>query len=115
MLKTSLSLCPGGARQASKATSQSPRAGKTSLRLLRVLVAAVLLGVVTFLVWPVENPPSSGPDSPARPLTPTPGLPWFVDVAGPAGIDFVHFDSATPEHYLQETMGSGLAWIDYDN
>src|SRR4029450_793615 len=26
-----------------------------------------------------------------------------------------HFDSATPEHYIQETMGSGVAWIDYDN
>src|SRR5207247_7223075 len=32
-----------------------------------------------------------------------------------AGIDFVHFDSATPQHYIQEVMGSGVAWIDYDD
>jgi enediyne biosynthesis protein E4 len=45
----------------------------------------------------------------------TPGLPWFVDVTARSGIDFAHFDPATPRHYIQETMGSGLAWIDYDN
>jgi hypothetical protein len=38
-----------------------------------------------------------------------------VDVTAAAGIDFVHFDSATPMHYIQETIGSGIAWIDYDN
>jgi hypothetical protein len=35
-------------------------------------------------------------------------------VSQAAGIDFLHFDSATPTHYIQETMGSGLAWLDYD-
>src|SRR5262249_2316556 len=44
----------------------------------------------------------------------TPGLPWFVDVAAERGIDFLHYDSATPTHYIQETMGSGVAWIDFD-
>src|SRR5262245_33385793 len=108
--------CPGSTRQVTEATGRYPRTGKTSLRLLGVLGAAVLLlGVIAFLVRPVENPPPSEPDPPPPPLTPTPGLPWFVDIAGAAGIDFGHFDSATPEHYLQETMGSGLAWIDYDN
>src|SRR5262249_32995260 len=46
---------------------------------------------------------------------PTPGLPWFVDVTAAAGIGFSHFDAATPQHYIQETMGSGVAWIDYNN
>ncbi len=45
----------------------------------------------------------------------TPGLPWFDDVAAKAGIDFQHFDSSTPIHYIQEQMGSGLGWIDYNN
>src|SRR5262249_27115471 len=36
-------------------------------------------------------------------------------VTAASGIDFAHYDSATPTHYIQETMGSGLAWIDYDN
>src|SRR5262249_35127435 len=36
------------------------------------------------------------------------------DVTAQAGVTFVHFDNHTPEHLIQETMGSGLAWIDYD-
>ncbi len=52
--------------------------------------------------------------SPSLPLAPTPGLPWFVDVAVASGVDFRHFDSATPMHYILETLGSGLGWIDYD-
>jgi len=38
----------------------------------------------------------------------------FTDVAGKAGIDFVHDNAATSEKYLIETMGAGAAWIDYD-
>src|SRR6476661_3730294 len=48
-------------------------------------------------------------------LRPTPGKPWFEDVTAKAGIGFVHFDSATPMHYIPEVMGSGVGWIDYDN
>ncbi len=55
--------------------------------------------------WPV--------DSPVR--TPVPGVPWFEEVTVGAGIDFHHFDSSTPMDYIQEKMGSGLAWMDYDN
>jgi hypothetical protein len=29
-------------------------------------------------------------------------------------VSFRHFDPATPLHLIPETMGSGLAWIDYD-
>src|ERR1700730_13072430 len=46
---------------------------------------------------------------------PSPGMPWFEDVALASGINFHHFDSTTPMDYIQERMGSGLAWIDYDN
>src|SRR5439155_6930937 len=52
---------------------------------------------------------------PVTVLAPTPGVPWFADVTTAAGIDFSHFDSATPLHAIPETMGSGIAWIDYDN
>ncbi len=55
---------------------------------------------------------SSGNDSPL--LAPTLGAPWFVDVTQSAGIDFVHFDSVTDVEFIMETMGSGVAWIDYD-
>ncbi len=38
----------------------------------------------------------------------------FVDVAKSAGLGFVHDNAASGEKYLIETMGSGCAWIDYD-
>lgn len=38
----------------------------------------------------------------------------FVNVAGAAGITFQHDNAASEEKYLIETMGSGCAWIDYD-
>src|SRR5947208_14805963 len=73
---------------------------------------AALLGAAVWLAWPPGTP---RPDPPGGTgLAPTPGAPWFVDVTRQAGIDFIHFDSATPQHYIQEVMGSGLAWIDYD-
>jgi hypothetical protein len=38
----------------------------------------------------------------------------FVDVARAAGITFRHDNAASPQKFLIETMGSGAAWIDYD-
>ncbi|MGH9528850.1 MAG: FG-GAP repeat domain-containing protein, partial [Terriglobales bacterium] len=38
----------------------------------------------------------------------------FVDIVRSAGIDFRHDNAASPEKYLIETMGSGCAWIDFD-
>ena len=32
-----------------------------------------------------------------------------------AGIDFQHQNGATGDFHLPETIGSGLAWLDYDN
>ncbi|MEZ6149660.1 MAG: FG-GAP-like repeat-containing protein [Pirellulaceae bacterium] len=42
------------------------------------------------------------------------GTPQFVDITTASGIDFRHFDPATPQNNILETMGSGLGWIDYD-
>ncbi len=33
----------------------------------------------------------------------------------PRGLDFVHFNSPTPQKYLIETMGGGVAVLDYNN
>lgn len=57
-----------------------------------------------------------GPANPTPPTTATAATqpPWFRDVAARAGITFKHHDPATPDHIIVETMGSGLAWIDYD-
>ena len=38
----------------------------------------------------------------------------FTDATKAAGIDFRHVSGATKSRLLPETMGSGLAWIDYD-
>ena len=39
----------------------------------------------------------------------------FTDVAAVLGVDFVHAGSPTSEKYLVETMGAGVAVLDYDN
>ena len=39
----------------------------------------------------------------------------FEDGTAAARIEFVHQSGATPEKYMVETFGSGVAWIDYDN
>jgi hypothetical protein len=39
----------------------------------------------------------------------------FRDVTRSAGIDFVHFNGAVGDKMLPETMGSGCAFLDYDN
>jgi hypothetical protein len=38
----------------------------------------------------------------------------FVDVAGEAGVDARHESGARGEFHLPETMGAGVAWLDYD-
>ena len=42
-------------------------------------------------------------------------LPRFVDITDEAGINFIHNSGAFGEKYLPETMGTGCAFIDYDN
>ncbi len=36
------------------------------------------------------------------------------DVAHSVGLDFVHDRGTSPERHLAETMGAGVAWLDYD-
>jgi hypothetical protein len=40
---------------------------------------------------------------------------WFVDVAGSSGLDFVHKSGRSGAFYMPEIMGSGAAFLDYDN
>src|SRR3954463_7314745 len=50
---------------------------------------------------------ASGPDAPSSVK--------FVDVTAISNITFKHDNAATAQRYLIEAMGSGGAWIDYDN
>jgi enediyne biosynthesis protein E4 len=52
-------------------------------------------------------PPSPGPQAPS-PVT-------FTDITAQTGIRFVHAASPTAQKYLLETMGAGVAMLDYDN
>ncbi|MBZ5725302.1 MAG: CRTAC1 family protein [Acidobacteriia bacterium] len=65
----------------------------------RVILTLTLLGAAL---------PDSGTD-----LPPTPGT--FVDITERAKVRFLHRASPTPKKYLLETMGSGVALLDYDN
>ena len=42
-------------------------------------------------------------------------VPLFEEVTAAAGITFVHQSAATPDKFMMETFGSGVAWIDIDN
>lgn len=51
--------------------------------------------------------------NPANTPEPPPGR--FVDIARAAGIDFVHENGAFGERLLPETMGGGVAFLDYND
>ena len=47
--------------------------------------------------------------------TPAPSIPVrFTDIRKAAGITFIQDSTQTDEKYYLETMGTGVAWIDYD-
>jgi hypothetical protein len=82
----------------------------------RLAVIVILLAHSLVAGCGPTSPQGSGdPAAPEPALAPTPGVPWFEDVTDAAGIDFKHFDSASPMFYIAETVGSGVGWIDYDN
>lgn len=82
-----------------------------------VIVAAALffsgedIQTATITDAKLEGPVQSTVDA-ADPLPPA--LP-FQDITAASGIDFVHVNGAYGERLLPETMGSGVAFFDYDN
>jgi hypothetical protein len=85
------------------------RGGRTWLAIGAAL--ALLAGAVYLLVTPS---PSHSVTAPLDDHTLPRDGDWFADVTAAAGIDFVHFDPATDSYYIQETIGSGLGWIDHN-
>ncbi len=43
-----------------------------------------------------------------------PSKPLFADVTAEAGITWKHFNGFSPDRYLIEAMGGGVAWLDFD-
>lgn len=55
------------------------------------------------------------PTEPAAGVAPMPANQIFESYETEAGVDFVHFNGMAGEMYMAEVMGSGAAWLDYDN
>lgn len=92
--------------------------------------ATTLLGVAALLVaglviWrAASTKPSPHPESPIQPRPQGPdgtlrtqdvGAVAFTEVGRESGIVFVHESGAQGMFYIPEEMGSGGAWIDYDD
>jgi hypothetical protein len=88
------------------------------------LVALACLGVLAASVWLVFRPRPAPPLPPPVPLAApvarqaavveVPAA-RFTDITAEAGIGFVHASGATGEKLLPETMGGGVAFLDFDN
>jgi len=89
-----------------------------------LLLAPALLLVTSCSKQSAQNPAAQPADvaataSPSPSASPTPPRPSgaieFTDVTAQAGIRFKHNSGAFGKKYLPETIGSGCAFIDYDN
>jgi hypothetical protein len=95
--------------------------GRVFWRSLAV-VAGVAVAATAVVLWarrpappPPEQPiPTTAPQAVAGTAAEPPSLP-FTDVTAAVGIDFVHANGATGDKLLPETMGGGVAFLDYDN
>lgn len=82
--------------------------------LAALIVGAVGLSLYWFLaiVPPHVPPPDLGPARP-RASVPVPSVP-FTDVTTASGIAFKHFNGLSGRKLLPETMGGGVAALDFD-
>src|SRR5262249_30323077 len=103
-------ISPAGAREGRRTVGDRHAGG--SMRLKRLVLGLVAVATIAVVGWGAIH--YSG-RTPEIVQTPKPTEPeWFEEVSERAGITFVHFDPATPLHLIPETIGSGVAWIDYD-
>ena len=78
------------------------------LSLRALALAALLAASVPFAVTAAPNSGNPGPAS-------APGQIHFADITQKAGIHFTHNNGAFGKKFLPETLGPGVAFIDYDN
>jgi hypothetical protein len=91
-------------------------------RSLGVIVTVALVAVVLWVVSRQESAPPppqeaivTGPVSMQEEPRVAPPDVHFTDITAAAGIDFVHVNGSYGEKLMPETIGSGAAFIDYDN
>lgn len=86
-----------------------------SVALKQIAAAACsLLLSFSFLVPNIADAQGAKPQSSARSSSAQAGV-QFVDVTAKAGIRFTHNNGAFGKKFLPETIGPGVAFIDYDN
>ncbi len=91
-------------------------------RSLIAIAAVILIGLLVLLGQrfnrtepkPIELREALGPSSIKRDTVSTPDL-VFTDITSSAGLDFTHVNGAYGERLLPETMGGGVAFLDFDN
>jgi hypothetical protein len=93
---------------------------RRSLAVIGVVAAVVALVVVVRLLGtpPAPEVPEAEVDLSGLLATepqPAPPPALFRDITRSAGIEFRHQNGATGERLLPETMGGGVAWLDFDN
>lgn len=81
----------------------------TRTRVGLLVTAAVAAGLGPWMAG-CSRTPKSAPPADELPA----GAVRFADVAARAGVTFRHFDPATPQHLIAETIGCGVGWLDYD-
>jgi hypothetical protein len=108
-------------------TASQPHSGETIIRraFYRSLQLLLVIGLLGAGVWyftrieetpvEVEEAVISGPVVETAEPAQTPPAVAFTDITREAGIDFIHTTGAYGEKLLPETMGSGVAFLDYDN
>ena len=73
-----------------------------------MLLKLAFIAMLGFLLLAAQGP------APKPAPTPTPTTVRYTDIRKSAGITFLQDSTQTEEKYYLETMGTGVAWIDYD-
>lgn len=86
-----------------------------------VVVGLAASGLMWFLTGKMDEADTlieaevHAPESPVAPTVATPPDVLFTDVTEAAGVEFRHVNGAYGERLMPESIGSGLAFLDYDN
>jgi hypothetical protein len=112
---------PGQPVSGSQNSGESNLLMRRSFIILRFMfVSLLLLSAFKKSATPVSGPPAEvanqAPSPSPSPTPPRPSGPIeFTDVTAQAGIHFKHNSGAFGKKYLPETLGTGCAFLDYDN
>ncbi len=94
------------------------RAFRWSAIALVIVVAAATVAIYVLKRKPAAPPPNitqlAAPVAPERPTAEIPAV-KFTDITRGAGVTFVHNNGAYGDKLLPETMGGGVAFLDFDN